>query len=191
MVDHFMQNKNEDMISSHQVEKDQVPRINLTRWFRHFCYMPWRTRHYFNQQARQHIRQAVTQAESGHAGEIEVIIEGHLPLHLALRGNTQIRAKQLFAEYAVWDTAHNSGVLLYINLCEHQVEILADRGIHQCVDSNHWQHICEQVTILLSKADYVQAVVVGVQLMGETLNAFYADKLKDNGNELDDGAVFL
>ncbi|XID75158.1 TPM domain-containing protein [Alkanindiges sp. WGS2144] len=187
MVDSIQPN---DFASHHQPQ-NSPRRFNLLCWFKHACYIPWRTRHYFNAQAREQIHQAVTQAEFGHAGEIQVIIEGHLPLDLALRGDTALRARQLFAQYGVWDTAYNSGVLLYINLCARQVEILADRGIHQFVNDEHWQAICQQVTSLLAHGHYADGVLAGVQQIGATLEQFYDQKVQDLGNELGDGAVFL
>lgn len=190
MVDNQLNNA-QDIIATQPKVTAQPERLQWLRWFRHFVYMPWRTRRYFNQQAQQQISTAVQQAEQGHAGEIQVIIEGHLPLNLALRGGTLARSRQLFAEYGVWDTAYNSGVLLYINLCEHRVEIVADRGIHQLVTNDHWQHICTQVTALLAQEKYLDGVLLGIDLMGKTLNEFYDKAIKDTGNELGDGAVFL
>lgn len=181
----------QDIISSHGLQAQAKGSVSLLRWLRHFLYMPWRTRHYFNQAARQQIQQAVRQAEQGHAGEIQVIIEGRLPLNMAAYGSTKARAAQLFAMYGVWDTAHNSGVLLYINLCERRVEVLADRGIHQLVGEEHWQHLCQQVTQLLATSQHVQAVTDAVQCMGNTLQQFYVSIGTDAGNELPDGAIFL
>ncbi len=181
----------QDVISSHALPDPVAGSGSLLRWLRHFLYMPWRTRHYFNQAARQQIQQAVSTAEQGHAGEIQVIIEGHLPLNMAWRVSTKTRAQQLFATYGVWDTAYNSGILLYINLCERRVEVLADRGIHQFVGEAHWQLLCEQVTQILAKDHYVEAVTHAVHYMGNTLQQFYLNKVNDAGNELPDGAIFL
>jgi uncharacterized membrane protein len=181
----------QDVISSHALPEAVKGSFSLWRWMRHFLYMPWRTRHYFNQAARQQIQQAVGKAEQGHAGEIQVIIEGHLPLNMAASVSTKTRAQQLFAAYGVWDTAGNSGVLLYINLCERRVEIVADRGINQFVTEDYWQQLCGKVTHLLAAEQYVQAIAYAVQEMGTTLQRFYAMQAKDDANELADAAIFL
>jgi uncharacterized membrane protein len=39
----------------------------------------------------------------------------------------------------VWDTEANNGVLIYLLLVEHQVEIVADRGLNQHVSAAQWQ----------------------------------------------------
>ncbi|WP_204321645.1 TPM domain-containing protein, partial [Streptococcus pneumoniae] len=49
----------------------------------------------------------------------------------------------LFATHKVWDTEHNSGVLAYVNLCEHNLEIIADRGIDQKAHMDDWQNMCD------------------------------------------------
>ena len=39
------------------------------------------------------------------------------------------RAIMLFGKLRVWDTERNNGVLIYLLLAEHAIEIVADRGI--------------------------------------------------------------
>ena len=127
---------------------------------------------YFSKQDKQAIDDAVQQAEHGHVGEIQVVIEGHIPVSQAYRQNTRLRAQQLFAELGVWDTALNSGVLLYLNLCERKVEIIFDRGIRNATNDQVWQQICEAMVQKLKQQQYQQAVVMGVQQIGEVMSRF-------------------
>ena len=106
-----------------QPKLDEHVQPSLKRWFKHFLYIS-STHRYFNKQDRMQIANAVQQAEKGHVGEIQVVIEGHIPCSQAYHQNTRLRAQQLFAELWVWDTELNSGVLLYLNLCERKVEIV-------------------------------------------------------------------
>ncbi|MBY8906375.1 TPM domain-containing protein, partial [Acinetobacter baumannii] len=106
------------IITQPKIEEYVEP--SLKRWFKHFCYLPASSK-YFSKQDKQAIAEAVQQAEHGHVGEIQVVIEGHIPCSQAYRQNTRLRAQQLFAELGVWDTELNSGVLLYLNLCERTV----------------------------------------------------------------------
>jgi uncharacterized membrane protein len=39
----------------------------------------------------------------------------------------------MFSKLGVWDTAHNNGVLIYLLMAEHKIELMADRGIHAVV----------------------------------------------------------
>lgn len=171
--------------------KNDDNEANFGRWFRQSLYLPWLEGRRFDRVARTAIEQAVSIAEVGHAGEIRVMIEGHLPLSTALYQGTTGRARDLFSSLRVWDTELNSGVLLYINLCEHRVEIVADRGINAKIEPSRWQSICQAVTTQLRVKQYQQGVVIGVELIGETLNEFYKVLESEAGNELNNAAVFL
>jgi uncharacterized membrane protein len=166
-------------------------RADFWRWFRQCIYMPWFTSRKFDTAARQAIEAAVTTAEAGHAGEIRVVIEAHLPLNTALYQSTIGRARDLFASLGVWDTAQNSGVLLYVNLCEHRVEIVADRGINAKIEPMRWQSICQQVIEKLSDNAHQHGVVLGVELIGATLNEFYTILDNNKDNELSNAPIFL
>ena len=45
------------------------------------------------------------------------------------------RAVMLFGKMRVWDTERNNGVLIYLLLAEHSVEIVADRGLNRHVEA--------------------------------------------------------
>jgi uncharacterized membrane protein len=171
--------------------KNDDHEANFGRWFRQSLYMPWLASRCFDAAASAAIEQAVSVAEMGHAGEIRVVVEGHLPLSSALRQGTTGRARDLFSSLRVWDTALNSGVLLYVNLCEHRVEIVADRGINSKIEASRWQSICQSVTTKLSENQYQQGVVLGVELIGITLNEFYKVLESEAGNELSNAPIFL
>ena len=55
------------------------------------------------------------------------------------------RAVDLFSTLRVWDTAENSGILIYVQLVERRVEILADRGIAARVPQAEWDLICREM----------------------------------------------
>lgn len=163
---------------------------SFKRWLKHFFYMP-ASKRYFSKQDQHAISQAVKNAEQGHVGEIQVVIEGHIPSNQAYHQNTRLRAQQLFAELGVWDTEYNSGVLLYLNLCEQAVEIVIDRGIHQATTQPVWQVICDQITIDLKSKQYRVAVEKGVNEIGKVLNLFYNQQKPDMMNELSNDPIIL
>ena len=163
---------------------------SLKRWFKHFFYMP-ASKRYFSKQDQTKIAQAVKEAEHGHVGEIQVVIEGYIPSGVAYRQNTRLRARQLFAELGVWDTAYNSGVLLYLNLCEQVVEIVIDRGIDQATEQHEWQAICNHMVEQLKAKKYTQGVIHGVFEIGQILDQFYDDQIEDLENELGNAPIIL
>ncbi|WP_250163751.1 hypothetical protein [Psychrobacter sp. WY6] len=86
----------------------------------------------------------MTRAERGHRGEVFLIVENHLPIQEAYYIGCRERAIELFSEYRVWDTEENTGVLVYVNICEHQLEIVADRGISAHVSPTVWRAMCDK-----------------------------------------------
>lgn len=173
-----------------QPKMEEINQPSFKRWLKHFFYMPAAKR-YFNRIDQHAIAQAVTQAEHGHIGEIQVVIEGCIPSNQAYYQNTQMRARQLFAELGVWDTEFNSGILLYLNLCEQKVEIVIDRGIQKETEQTVWDEICQKMITQLSKHQYRDAVMTGVFSIGEVLNEFYAHSIDDQNNELSNKPIIL
>lgn len=173
-----------------QPKIEELTQPSLKRWLKHFLYMPAAKR-YFSKQDQQAIAQAVTEAEQGHRGEIQVVIEGCIPANHAYNQNTRMRAQQLFAELGVWDTEYNSGVLLYLNLCDRKVEIVIDRGIRKTTEQAVWDEICQKMIKQLSRHQYREAVMTGVFSIGEVLNQFYAFSTADQHNELSNKPIIL
>lgn len=173
-----------------QPKIEQLNQPSFKRWFKHFLYMP-ATKRYFSKSDQHAIAQAVSEAEHGHIGEIQVVIEGCLPSHQAYQQNTRMRARQLFAELGVWDTEYNSGVLLYLNLCERKVEIVIDRGIRKSTEQAVWDEICQKMIEQLARHQYRDAVMTGVFSIGEVLNEFYAYSTADQHNELSNKPIIL
>lgn len=88
------------------------------------------------------IGQRVAASERRHGGEIRVCVEAGLPLSYLWRGATpRERAIAMFGKLRVWDTEQNNGVLIYLLLAEHAIEIVADRGLDRHVDAGRWQAI--------------------------------------------------
>ena len=177
-----------DIVMQPKLEEHAQP--SFKRWLKHFFYMP-ATKRFFSKQDQHAIALAVEEAEHGHVGEIQVVIEGSLPSCSAYYQDTLCRARQLFAELGVWDTEHNSGVLLYLNLCDHKVEIVIDRGIKQATTQEVWEQICENIIQQLKQQKYKNGVILGVKQIGEILNQYYDRKIDDLENELGNKPIIL
>ena len=156
---------------------------SFKRWLKH-CFYFSGTNRYFNAEDLKQIASTVQQAECGHVGEIQVVIEGHLPCLQAYRQNTRKRAEQLFAELGVWDTEYNSGVLLYLNLCERQVELVFDRGIQKASEQAAWDAICQDMVWLMSQQKYCTAVIEAIGKIGSILQAYDTQLKIEVHNEL-------
>lgn len=163
---------------------------SLGRCLKHFFYLPLAQR-MFNKADQQAIAAAVQAAERGHIGEIQVVIEGHIPASLAYRMDCLLRARHLFAELGVWDTQYNSGVLLYLNLCEQRVEIVIDRGLQQLTSQARWDQICADLIQGLKNKDYRAALCQAIAAIGEVFQEFDAQTPPDQGNEISDLPIIL
>jgi uncharacterized membrane protein len=92
--------------------------------------------------AMERIQQRVAASEKHHSGEIRVCIEAGLPVSYVKRDAApRERAVMMFSKLRVWDTEYNNGVLIYLLLAEHAIEIVADRGLARHADAAHWQRI--------------------------------------------------
>ena len=173
-----------------QPKLDEQVQPSLKRWFKHFLYIS-SMHNYFNKNDRIQIAKAVQHAEKGHVGEIQVVIEGHIPCSQAYHQNTRLRAQQLFAELGVWDTELNSGVLLYLNLCERKVEIVIDRGLKNATEAETWNEICQNIAIALAQKEYLRAVTGGVNEIGQVLDQYYVKNDLYDENELPNEPIIL
>lgn len=89
------------------------------------------------------VERAIGDSERRHTGELRFVVEGPLPVSALLAGqSSRERAIELFAQLRVWDTDANSGVLIYVQLIDRKVEIVADRGIHARVGQAFWDGVC-------------------------------------------------
>ncbi|SFD58006.1 TPM domain-containing protein [Massilia yuzhufengensis] len=137
------------------------------------------------------ISAAITAGEQTHRGEVRLIVEKALPFDEAWDGvSNRQRALALFADYGVWDTEDNCGVLIYINLAEHKVDIVADRGIDRKIDSSTWQAVCRTMTEGFRAGQFHDATLAAIGQVNALLQQhFPADGAR--ANELPDQPLML
>jgi uncharacterized membrane protein len=124
----------------------------------------------FPPEAMARIATAIDAGERRHAGEICFAVESALPIGALLRGVTaRSRAERAFERMRVWDTQANNGVLLYLLLADHRIEIVADRGLHEKVSAEQWRGVCQLMEERLRAGDAEDAVVRGVEAVSDLL----------------------
>jgi len=127
-------------------EHDHVTRSrHPSRWGRLLRHRWWDetdTRRALDAAALARVEQRIAASERAHSGEIRVCVEAGLPLsYLWRRASARERAVAMFGKLRVWDTEANNGVLIYLLLADHAIEIVADRGLARHVPQAHWQGI--------------------------------------------------
>lgn len=162
------------------------------RFLRHLFSGPWVVRRVFPSQALSNIEAAIKQSERSHLGELRFVVEPGLHLFDLLCGKTaRERSLEVFSQLRIWDTEHNSGVLIYLLLSEHDVEVVADRGIHARVGENQWQAICRHMESRFKKREFEQGVVEGLQQITALLQQHFPADNNPNPNELPDAPLIL
>ncbi len=127
----------------------------LTRLLRHRWLDEHDARRALGAGALDRIEARVKHSERGHSGEIRVCVEAGLPLSYLWRNATaRERAVTMFGKLRVWDTEDNNGVLIYLLLAEHKIEIVADRGLDRHVDDTAWRHIVSGMASAFQAGDY-------------------------------------
>ena len=160
--------------------------MSFSRALRHLFAPPWLLGRALGPDAIERIGAAVTDSEQAHRGEVRFAVEGALDFVPVLRGLTaRDRALEVFALSRVWDTEENTGVLLYLQLVDRDVEIVADRGIARLISQDEWDGICHRMEASFAAARFEAGVIGGIGEITALLtrhfpaNAGNADELPD------------
>jgi uncharacterized membrane protein len=120
------------------------------------------------------IEAAIKRSETMHMGELRFAVEAGLDIHELWHGITpRQRAIEVFSQLRIWDTEHNSGVLIYLLLADRRVEIVADRGIHAKVGEAQWQVICREMENHFRTGGFEQGVLEGITAISSLLHQHF------------------
>ena len=135
---------------------------------------------------------AVAAGERTHRGEIRFAIESRLAPVAVLDGlDAATRARQVFAQLSVWDTECNSGVLFYVLMAEHRIEIVADRGIAAKVVTGEWSDICTRMQERYARGQWREGSLEGIAAANVLLAKHFPDDGQTHPDELPDRPVLL
>lgn len=161
------------------------------RLLAHVFNTPWHVRRHFSKAALHRIEQAIAASEKTHDGEIRFVVEGDLhPLAILQGVSPRDRAIALFSQLGIWDTEQNNGVLIYLLMADHDVEILADRGINRHLGQHGWEHVCQIMQARFRQGQFEQGVIDAINEIGQSLQQYYPATLDDK-NELPNKPVVL
>jgi uncharacterized membrane protein len=164
----------------------------LKRFFRHLAADHGSVRRAFPQSALARIEATIGEGEKGHRGQVRFAVEPSLPPARVLADVTpRARAIEVFGLLRIWDTEENCGVLVYLLLADHDVEIVADRGIHARVGSKAWDAICREMEAAFRAGRFSEGVEAGLAEIGGLLAEHYPREGGARGNELPDRPIVL
>lgn len=140
--------------------------------------------------AMQRLTRHVADSERTHSGQIRICIEAGLPTSYLLRPDSlpalaRQRALAQFGKLRVWDTEHNNGVLIYLLLAEHAIELVADRGLNQRVPHAAWAAMVQRLGTALRERSFEDALVQAVDEVSLVLRTHFPLAAgQHNANEL-------
>ena len=169
--------------------------MQIGRLIRHAAQTQWRTRMMFPGATLDAIEQAIARAEQTHAGEIRFAIESALsPLPLLNNAAPRARAMEVFSHLRVWDTERNIGVLIYVQLADRAVEIVADRGFEGRVGAAEWEGICRLMEEHFRARRFQAGSIAGVDAISNLLSRHFPASVRESSqshNELPDRPTLL
>lgn len=99
-------------------------------------------------------------------------------------------ALQQFFAHGLHVTESRTGVLLFACMADHQVEVIADEGIHARVDQTIWADAVEALALGLKRGDAAGGFEAAVRLTGAVLAEHFPPGQR-NDNELDDRLIVI
>lgn len=165
--------------------------MKLKRIVKHLFAPHWIIARAFPRRTLTAIEHAIRDSEKTHDGELRFAVEAGLDLLPLIKGRTaRQRAHEVFAQLGVWDTAHNSGVLIYVQLVDRRIEIVADRGINAKVPQQQWDAICKRIEAAYRQREFERGTLAGIREITALLAAHFPPR-GDNPDELPDRPVVL
>jgi putative membrane protein len=88
-----------------------------------------------------------------------------------------------FSEHGLHYTRDHTGILIFVSLMEHRVEVLADRGINARVEPGTWQEVVNVLTAGLKSGQACDGFCKAITRCGEIL-ATHFPRQSDDKDEL-------
>lgn len=163
----------------------------ILRLFRHSITTRRTARKAFPATTLTAIQTKIADGERTHRAEARMIVESSLNLHAVLSGVTsRQRAQELFSHYRMWDTEENVGVLLYVNIADHKIEIITDRAVGRAIPKTEWQAVCHTMTREFANKTFHDSTLAALEKLNSLLTEHFPD-IDGKPNELSDRPLML
>lgn len=164
------------------------PAVRLAR---HLSLRRGSVRRFFDDAALDRIAEHIRAGELRHSAELRFVIEPSLSAAEIRAGlPTRERALQVFSDLRIWDTERNNGVMLYLLLADHAVEIVADRAAARAIGDENWQQVCAALVDRYRAGDWMSGTLEALDRIHALLAGPFPPKA-DDVNELPDRPVIL
>ncbi|HEX6847346.1 MAG TPA: TPM domain-containing protein [Chitinophagaceae bacterium] len=140
---------------------------------------------FFTEEEKLQIIEAVRHAEKRTSGEVRVFVESRCSYMDAID-----RAKEIFVQLKMNETADKNAVLVYVAMKDHQLAILGDEGIHNKLGNDFWNKEAGKMISKFNKEDYAAGISEVVKDIGVALTQHFPYNNDTDKNELPDDIVF-
>lgn len=96
------------------------------------------------------------------------------------------RAERIFLEQEVFNTRHRTGIMLFVSFFEHEVIVMADRGISKVVDQAEWDNVVAMITRRIPQGQVIDGMNEAIQRCSEILLEKGFARTANDVNELRD-----
>jgi uncharacterized membrane protein len=159
--------------------------VKLGRFLKHLWCDERDVRRVLPDAAMQRLEARVTDSERRHTGEIRICVEAAMPWDWLWRDATpRDRAIEMFAELRVWDTEQNNGVLIYLLLAEHAIEIVDDRGLDRHVPDSEWKAVVDAMASEFRAGRFEEGLTRAIDAVDALLVRHFPHAGGDNVDEL-------
>ena len=107
-----------------------------------------------------------------------------------LERRVETAAEAAFLRAEVFATRDRTGILIFVALLEHRVEVLADSGIHARVPAERWAAVAEEIAAGIRSGSAPAAVIAGIERCGSILAGHDVPRRPDDRDELPDRPRF-
>ena len=99
---------------------------------------------------------------------------------------TRKRAENAFLEEEVFNTRHRTGIMIFVSFFEHEVMVIADRGISKVVEQKEWDRMVQQIIEKIRMGKVTEGIEAAILRCGEIMLEKGFIKSPDDINELRD-----
>ena len=96
------------------------------------------------------------------------------------------RAEAAFLEEEVFQTRDRTGILLFVSLFEHRIEVIGDAGINKAVAQEDWENVVHHIRSGIKKGQFADGLVDAIRMCGDLLRRSGVGIRDDDEDELSD-----
>lgn len=96
------------------------------------------------------------------------------------------RAEAAFLEEEVFQTRDRTGILLFISLFEHRIEVIGDAGINKVVAQEEWDEMVNHIRQGIKRNQFADGLVDAIKMCGELLHRSGVGISDEDEDELSD-----